>query len=47
MDTFFYSLHDFMLHTKNWAYIFMGVVLIGFACYWFFLSDRDESIRKF
>lgn len=47
MDTIFYSLHDFMLHTKNWAYILMGVALVGYACYWLFLSGRDENIRKF
>lgn len=47
MDTVFFHLHDFMLHTKSWAYILMGIGLVGFICYWLFLNGRDEKIKKF
>ncbi len=47
MDGVFYSLQDFMLHTKTITYVLMGVGLAALACFWLFLSDRDEDIRKF
>ncbi len=43
----FTSLQDFMLHTKSITYILMGVGLVALACFWVFLSGRDEDIRKF
>lgn len=47
MEQVFYSLHDFMLHTKTATYILMGLGLLGLLGYWLFLTGRDESIRKF
>lgn len=47
MDQAIYTLHEFMLHTKNWTYILMGVTLLVYVGYWFFLTGRDEKIRKY
>ncbi len=47
METIFYSLHDFMLHTKTITYILMGLGVVGLLGYWLFLTGRDESIRKY
>lgn len=46
MDTF-YSLHAFMLETKTLTYVLMGLGIVALACFWRFLSDRDEDIRKY
>ena len=46
MDTF-YSLHAFMLETKTLTYVLMGLGIIAMACFWHFLSGRDEDIRKY
>ena len=46
MDTF-YSLHAFMLETKTVTYALMGLGIIALACFWYFLSGRDDDIRKF
>ncbi len=43
MDGIFYTLHDFMAHTKNISYILMAVSLIGFAVFWCFLAGNDED----
>ena len=37
----FTSLHQFMLSTKSVTYLLMAVGLVGFACFWGFLSERD------
>ncbi len=47
METIFYSLHDFMLHTKTITYMLMGLGVVGLLGYWLFLTGRDESIRKY
>ncbi len=47
MERIFYTLHDFMLHTKSITYILMGVALVSFVGYWLFLTGRDEKIRKY
>lgn len=47
METIFYSLHEFMLHTKTITYILMGLGVVGLLGYWLFLTGRDESIRKY
>ncbi len=47
MNGVFYSLHSFMLHTKSITYVLMGIGLVALACFWLFLSERDEDIRKF
>ncbi|MFI3271902.1 MAG: hypothetical protein R3Y11_07380 [Pseudomonadota bacterium] len=41
------TLHEFMLYTKSWTYIFMGVALAVYVGYWIFLTGRDEKIRKY
>ena len=47
MTEIFYSLHDFMLHTKSWTYIFMGLTVLAIWGFYLFISGRDEKIRKF
>lgn len=47
MHEIFYTLHGFMLYTKSWTYILMGVSLAVYVCYWLFLTERDEKIRKY
>ena len=47
MEQIFYSLHDFMLHTKNWTYILMGLAVLAAWGFYLFLSGRDEKIRKY
>lgn len=42
-----HTLHEFMLHTKNITYLLMGGTLVGFVCYWLFLTGRDKKIRKY
>ena len=42
MDTF-YTLHDFLVHTKGAAYILMGAMLLGFLGFWLYLGGRDED----
>ena len=41
MDDVFYSLHDFMLHTKTWTYVFMGCGLFVLLGFYIFLTGRD------
>ncbi|MEE4608813.1 MAG: hypothetical protein V2L15_07990 [Desulfobacteraceae bacterium] len=47
METIFYTLHDFMLHTKTITYLVMGGILIGLPLFWRFLSERDEKKRTY
>jgi hypothetical protein len=47
METIFYSLQDFMLHTKSVAYILMGLILIILPLFWVFLTGRDRKNRTF
>ncbi|MDR2744190.1 MAG: hypothetical protein LBB66_03180 [Desulfovibrio sp.] len=47
MDSAFYSLQDFMLHTKTLTYILMGLGLPAMLGWWLFLTGRDEEIRKY
>lgn len=46
METF-YSLHAFMLETKTLTYVLMGFGIVALACFWLFLTGRDEDIRKY
>ena len=46
MDSAFYTLQDFMTHTKGVVYILIVVILIGMAGFWSFLSD-DKEKRKY
>ncbi|MDY6904437.1 MAG: hypothetical protein SWH61_07100 [Thermodesulfobacteriota bacterium] len=43
METAFYTLHDFMIHTKAVVYIIMGVILVAMPLFWLFLTDKDEK----
>lgn len=47
METVFYTLHDFLLHSKSITYMLMGGILVGLMLFWFFLSGRDEKKRTF
>ncbi len=43
----FFTLQDFMVHTKAVAYILMGATLVGLPLFWFFLTGRDEKKRTY
>ncbi len=43
MDSVFYTLQDFMIHTKNITYIVMVLALVGITLFWRFLTQRDED----
>ncbi len=47
MDAIFYTLQDFMLHSKSITYILIGGILIGLMLFWLFLAGRDEKKRTF
>lgn len=47
MESVFYTLQDFMLHSKSITYIVMGIVLIALPLFWRFLNGRDEKKRTF
>ena len=47
MESIFYTLQDFMLHSKNITYIVMGIVLIALPLFWRFLSGRGEKKRTY
>lgn len=38
----FPTLYSFMVYTKGWTYVLMGVTLLGFLGYWRFLFGRDN-----
>ncbi len=39
----FYTMLEFDIFTKNWAYIFMGVAVVTMLGWWLFLTGRDED----
>ena len=41
----FPTLYSFMIFTKGWTYVLMGVALVGFG-YWRFLFGRDERTGR-
>jgi hypothetical protein len=43
MEGIFYTLQDFMTHTKGVTYIIMVLALISITAFWRFLSDRDDD----
>lgn len=43
MDGMIYTLQEFMLHTKNVAYLLIAASLIGITAFWLFLTERDED----
>lgn len=47
MDALFYTLHDFLLHSKSITYILLGGILVAMLLFWLFLSGRDEKKRTF
>ncbi len=46
METVFYTLHDFMVHTKAVTYILIVAGLAGITWWWGFLTDGDEDDRS-
>lgn len=47
MEHMFYTLQDFMTHTKGVVYIIMGVILVLMPLFWRFLTDRDDQKPTF
>lgn len=47
MESVFYTLQDFMTHTKAIAYLLMAVALIGLPLFWRFLTGRDDKKRTY
>ncbi len=47
MNSLFYTMHDFLLHSKSITYMLMGAILVGLLLFWLFLSGRDERKRTF
>jgi len=45
MDNPFYTLFDFMTHTKGCSYIVAGLFLVGFIPFWRWLTEREEPDR--
>ena len=43
MEQVFYTLQDFMVHTKAVVYVLMGIWLIGVVGFWRFLTERDDD----
>jgi hypothetical protein len=43
MNTFFFTLHDFMVHTKGVTYLIMGGILVALPLFWWFLTERDDE----
>jgi len=43
MDGIFYTLQDFMTHTKGVTYIIMVLALVSITAFWRFLTDRDDD----
>lgn len=42
----FPSIYVFMLFTKNWTYVLMGIALLGLLGFWYFLTGRDKKTGK-
>ncbi len=47
MENAFFTLQDFMLHSKAMAYLLMAAALIGLPLFWTFLTGRDKKKRTF
>ena len=43
METEFFTYLDFLMHTKAVIFILIIASLIGIACFWNFLSGKDED----
>ncbi|WP_373498339.1 sulfate respiration complex protein HmcD [Desulfococcus sp.] len=43
MENIYFTLQDFMTHTKGVVYIIMVLALISIMAFWRFLTDRDDD----
>lgn len=43
MEHAFFTLQDFIVHTKAVIYVIMAASLIGFVAFWRFLVGRDDD----
>jgi len=43
MDNVFYTLQEFLAHTKGVSYILIVLILLGMLGFWNFLVERDED----
>ena len=43
MEPFFYTMQDFMTHTKAVAYLLIAGALIALPLFWFFLNGRNDK----
>ncbi len=43
MDNIFYTLQDFLTHTKGIVYILIVLILLGMLGFWNFLTGRDDD----
>jgi hypothetical protein len=43
MENIYYTLQDFLTHTKGVAYILIVLILIGMLGFWNYLTGRDED----
>ncbi len=43
MEAEFFTYLDYLMHTKAVIYILIVASLIGIACFWTFLSGKDEN----
>ena len=43
MNTTFFTLQEFMTHTKGVTYVLMVVILLAMLGFWHFLVERDDD----
>ena len=43
MENIFYTLQEFLTHTKSIAYILIVLILLGMLGFWNFLVGRDDD----
>ena len=43
MDNIFFTLQDYLTHTKGVAYILIVLILLGMLGFWNFLAGRDND----
>jgi uncharacterized membrane protein len=43
MEGIYYTLHDFMLHSKNVIYIIIVLALVAIGPFWRFLNKGNEE----
>lgn len=44
--TEYYTLYEFLIHSKGWTYTLMGLTLIAFVLFWHFLTGRDDRTGR-